>query len=199
MPRIDDSALKSLELTEKAAPMPIKRVDRLIEKMESWSDEWIGADHGKIGYWEREGLFQRRLGQIRRTFIHNIILCNPNLKPTIDAVPDEQNVRGSGCRTGENDSKACSIFEAFSYVQGFERLQRDYIACPKVGTQRQTGINRRLMKLKRTIISSVCQARATSLDDLYNHKKFSVKGKGFDDLFSWKFIWKNRLIVTLLI
>ena len=66
--------------------------------------------------------------------------------------------------------------QGFSYIQGFERLQRDYIVCPKVGVQRQEGINRRLMKLKRTIISSVCQAHATSLDDLYNHKKFSVKG-----------------------
>ena len=111
MPRIDDSALKSLELSERAAPMPVKRVDRLISQLESWSDEWIGADHGKIGYWEREGLFQRRLSQIKRTFKRNILICNPNLKDTDDQVPEDHSTRSNGCRSGDNDSKACSIFE----------------------------------------------------------------------------------------
>ena len=111
MPRIDESALKSLELSERAAPMPVKRVDRLISQLESWSDEWIGADHGKIGYWEREGLFQRRLSQIKRTFKRNILICNPNLKDTDDQVPEDHSTRSNGCRSGDNDSKACSIFE----------------------------------------------------------------------------------------
>ena len=78
--------------------MPIKRVDRLIKQLESWQTEWISAKEGKIGFFEKPEVFERRLGQVRKTFRRNIILCNPHLKPTTDEVRDDSGLRSNGSR-----------------------------------------------------------------------------------------------------
>ena len=76
--------------------MPIKRVDRLIKQLESWQTEWISAKEGKIGFFEKTGLFERRLGQVRKTFRRNIVLCNPHLKPTTEDVREDSDLRSNG-------------------------------------------------------------------------------------------------------
>ena len=39
---------------EKSVPLPIKRVNRLINQMNDWADRWIGKENGQIGFYEKE-------------------------------------------------------------------------------------------------------------------------------------------------
>lgn len=151
---------------------PIDKVHKLTKKLGKWSNEWIGVD-GKIGHWQRQGVFQRIVLRIEKTFENNIKRCNPQQKAKNKGGLDEVDVRSTGCRSGENTSKACSIFEGVSIVQGFKKLRREYIGCAD-GGQRETGIRQRVLKLELVILSSVCQAHATTLGDKWNPIKFSV-------------------------
>merc|ERR1712226_1265677 len=79
-------------------------------------------------------------------------------------------------RAREHSSeKSCSIFEAFERVKGFERLQRDYMQCSKLNDKRLDGIEKRMLKLKRIIINSVCQAHAMSTSNLYSESAISIE------------------------
>ena len=42
------------ELPSKAAPYPVKRVDRLVKLLNQWADRWIGAENGLIGFYEKD-------------------------------------------------------------------------------------------------------------------------------------------------
>ena len=39
---------------ERASPMPIKRVNRLVKQLGEWSERWIGREKGQIGFYEKE-------------------------------------------------------------------------------------------------------------------------------------------------
>ena len=70
-------------------------------------------------------------------------------------------------------------FQAFERVKGFERLQRDYMQCSKLNDKRLDGIEKRMLKLKRIIINSVCQAHAMSTSNLYSESAISIEGNRF--------------------
>jgi len=167
------------ELPSKAAPYPVKRVDRLVKLLNQWADRWIGAENGLIGFYEKPEKFQIRLHQVARTFKRNILLCNPDLLADENELPEDIQRRGNGCQGNDDDAKSCSIFEAFERVKGFERLQRDYMQCSKLNDKRLDGIEKRMLKLKRIIINSVCQAHAMSTSNLYSESSISIEGNRF--------------------
>ena len=128
------------------------------------------------------------------------MLCNPDLLADENELPEEIQRRGNGCQGNDDDAKSCSIFEvistcrkesfhqvmksdeffkAFERVKGFERLQRDYMQCSKLNDKRLDGIEKRMLKLKRIIINSVCQAHAMSTSNLYSESAISIEGNRF--------------------
>lgn len=161
-----------IQLSEQPARpeiLPIKRVDRLVQRLAEWAETWIGSDNGKIGFYEKPLKFGRRLRQVQRTFKRNIVRCNPHLLPDDSELTVEQESRSAACMDVVNQPKTCAFIEAFDKVRRLERLQRDYITCPqsKAGDRRE-GIDRRMQKLRHIIVNSVCQAHAASLDQLYD-------------------------------
>ncbi|CAG5086043.1 Oidioi.mRNA.OKI2018_I69.PAR.g11093.t1.cds [Oikopleura dioica] len=131
----------------------LDKANRYVRRLEDWREEWIGTE-GKLGTYGKLEKVTRRIENTGDAFRKNVLLCNPELAST--EVGEESFIVRNSC-SGEN----CSLINSYKNIQKMEQLIDESIQCDgDIGRSldiRREGLRRRITKLRRIVVNSVCK------------------------------------------
>ncbi|CBY23719.1 unnamed protein product [Oikopleura dioica] len=147
-----------------AAAEELTHLDKAIrytKRLENWQDEWIG-ESGKLGTFVKLEKVTKRIENTGNAFRKNVLLCNPELAST--DVGDENFISRSTC-----SGNSCSLVNSYSNILKMENLIDASIQCDgDIGRSldiRRGGLRRRISKLRKIVVNSVCKLIHEEDDD----------------------------------